>query len=80
MQRSIPQKSICKFQQKSKSYSSKLKQSRKRTEPNIQKTENKMVDLNPTISITAVNVKDTHWVMKHFSPNSARTESPYTKY
>lgn len=39
-----------------------------------------MVDLKSTMSVTALNVKDTHWVMKHFSPNSARTENPYRKY
>ena len=45
---------------KSKSYSSKLKESRKRTEATYRK-QNKMVDLNPTMSITALNIKETHW-------------------
>lgn len=80
MQRSIPQKSISKFQQKPKSYQLSSRKAGKENRGHIQKTENKMVDLKPTMSVTALNVKDTHWVMKHFPPNSARTENPYRKY
>lgn len=39
-----------------------------------------MADLNPTMSIITLNIKEMHWVMKHFSPSGVRTECLYRKY
>lgn len=40
-----------------------------------------MVGLNPIISIIILNIKETQWVMKYFSPSGAGTTGyPYGKY